>query len=471
MIVPCDKGRLSHRRERNCAFILVGVLIVVMLAAMISVSLLFQMRTEEESTSAGMGSSYAKAAAMAGIRKAIQALSTNSFETIDWRDNPDYFQAQLVFDDGSEQWHFTVFTGSGDLDAPVRHGLSDEAGKLNINRTTEESLNGLPQVEPILSQALLDFIDTDNSPNAEGAEQAYYDTLTRPYKIHNGPLVTVDELLLVRGFTKAVLYGEDANLNFRLDGNEDDGEARFPPDNANGALNPGLRPFLTVSSYEPNVTSNGVARAVIGAAASALPTNGLPGLTIEYIETARRNKETILHPASLLEATKTMKDAEGKDREYTSGVGAEELPAVLDLLSNTNATELFGLINVNTASATVLRTVPGIDESLAEAIVSARAGLPEEFQQTTAWLFSENVVDVEVFREIAPRLTGRGFQYSFRVIGYGITSGQFRMFEVVLDTAKGEPEIVYLRDITRLGLPFPLENPDELAFTGLDNSF
>jgi len=471
MIPAPAKARKRRVWAKPRAFILVGVLIVVMLASMIAISLLFQMRAAEESTSAGMGGARARAAAMAGIRKVIQALSTNNLEVIDWRDNPDQFRAQLVFDEGSERWHFTVFTGSGDLDAPIRHGLSDEAGKLNLNRATEDSLNALPQVEPTLSQALLDFIDEDNVPNPEGAEQAYYDTLTRPYKIHNGPLVTVDELLLVRGFTKSVLFGEDANLNFRLDGNEDDGEARFPPDNANGALNAGLRPFLTVSSYEPNVTSNGLARTVLDNASSALPTNGLPEATLEFIRAARRNKETIGHPAALLEATKTMKDEQGKEREYVSGIGAEELSVALDLLSNTNATELFGLINVNSASATVLQTVPGIDEPLAEAIVSARAGLPQELQETTVWLFSENVVDAELFREIAPRLTGKGYQYSFRVIGYGVNSGQFRMFEVMLDAARGEPEVIYLRDMTRLGLPFPLENPDELAVSGLDDDF
>jgi len=453
----------NARRSKVSAFILVGVLIVVMLASMIAISLMFQMRVEEESASAGMGSDQAWAAAMAGVQKAMLALSTNSVESIDWRDNPDYFRAQAVFDEGSEQWFFSVFTGSGDLDEPIRYGLSDEAGKLNVNHASESALNRLPAVEPILSQALLDFIDADNAPNPEGAEQAYYDTLARPYAIHNGPLKTVDELLLVRGFTKAVLYGEDANQNFRLDGNEDDGEARFPPDNANGALNSGLRPFLTVFSYEPNLTLNGETRAVIDDASSVLPTNGLPDLTVEFIKALRRDQAPVGHPAALLEETRTLKDELGKEREYNSGVGAEELPAVLDLLSDTNAPTLFGKINVNTASATVLQTVPEIDEALAEAIVSARAGLSEEQLQSTAWLFSERVVDAEAFRKVARHLTARGFQYSFRSLGYGVKSGRFRLLEVVVDTADGEPRITYLRDLTRVGLPFSLENPDEMA--------
>lgn len=450
--------------RRSPGFVLLAVMIVILLASMIAISLMFQMGVEEKSTAAGAGAEQAWAAAMAGVRKAMQAASTNNSTPIDWRDNPDYFRAQLVVDDGSEQWRFTVFSGGGDPETPIRHGLTDEAGKLNLNHATEEALGLLPRMEPSLTHALLDFIDADSDPRPEGAEQIYYDGLTRPYRIHNRRLTTVDELLLVRGFTKEMVFGEDANRNFRLDGNEDDGELRFPPDNGNGALNPGLRPFLTVSSYEPNVSMAGELRVDINDAGASLPTNGLPESVAGFITALRRNKASLGHPSALLEERRTMPDETGEDREYDAGVGEEELPAVLDLLTNTNALELVGLINVNTASATALQTVAGIDEALAEAIVSARAGLSEESRRTTAWLFTESLVDAEEFRAIAPGLTARGFQFSFRVIGYGANSGRFRALEVIVDTADGTPEITYLRDITRLGLPFPLPDPNELDF-------
>jgi hypothetical protein len=447
------------------AFVLIGTLIVIMLASMIAISLMFQMRVEEKSTAAGIGSEQAWAAAMGGVRKAMRAVATNGLAGINLRDDPGFFRSQLVFDDGSEQWRFSVYSTSDDLEAPVLHGLSDEAGKLNVNHVTEAALERFPGLEPLLSHALLDFIDKDGEPHPEGAEQAYYDTLTLPYQIHNGPLATVDELLLVRGFTKAVLYGEDANLNRLLDANEDDGDLRFPPDDEDGALNPGLYPFLTVSSYEPNRTLDGRPRVSINDASASLPTNGLPEGVLTFVAALRRNKTPLAHPAALLEGSRTMPDESGRDTEYLAGVGEEELPAVLDLLSSTNATELFGLINVNTASATVLQTVPGIDESLAEALVSARSSVSEEDRRTTAWPFTESLVDAEEFKEIAPFLTARGFQYHFRVVGYGVVSRQHRILEVIIDAADGTPKTIYLRDVTRLGLPFPLDNPDE---TGLE---
>lgn len=456
----CLKPSLARRRR---AFVLIGALIVVMLASMIAVSLMFQMRVEEKSTAAGIGSEQAWAAAMGGVRKAMRAVATNGPAGIDWRDDPGYFRAQLVYDDGSEQWRFSVYSTSDDLESPVLYGLSDEAGKLNVNHATESALERFPGMEPLLSHALLDFIDKDGEPHPEGAEQAYYDTLTLPYRIHNGPLATVDELLLVRGFTKAALYGEDANMNRLLDANEDDGQPRFPPDDENGALNPGLYPFLTVSSYEPNRTLDGQPRVSINDASTSLPTNGLPESVKTFIAALRRNETPFSHPAALLEESRMMPDENGRDTEYIAGVGEEELPAVLDLLSSTNATELFGLINVNTASATVLQTVQGIDESLADAIVSARSSVSEEGRRTTAWLFTESLVEADEFKEIAPFLTARGFQYHFRVVGYGAVSGQHRILEVIIDTANGTPKTIYLRDVTRLGLAFPLDNPDEMG--------
>lgn len=456
----CWKIPVVRRRR---AFVLLGVLIVVMLASMIAVSLMFQMRVEEVSTSAGIGSEQAWAAAMAGVRKAMRAVGTNGPAGIDWSDDPEFFRAQLVYDGGSEQWRFSVYSASDDLEAPVRYGLSDEAGKLNVNHATEAALERFPGMETLLSHALLDFIDKDGEPHPEGAEQAYYDTLTLPYRIHNGPLATVDELLLVRGFTKAVLYGEDANMNRRLDANEDDGELRFPPDDEDGALNPGLHPFLTVSSYEPNLTLDGQPRVSINDANAGLPTNGLPESVKTFIAATRRNQVSLGHPSALLEESRRMSDESGQETEYLAGVGEEELPGVLDLLSSTNATELFGLINVNTASATVLQTVPGVDESLAEAIVSARSSVSEESRGTTAWLFTESLVEAEEFKEIAPFLTARGFQYHFRVVGYGSVSGQHKILEVIVDVATGAPKTIYLRDVTRLGLAFPLDNPDQMG--------
>ena len=275
---PAAAALPSGRSGARSGFILVAVLIVVMLASMVVVSLLFRLRAEQAATAAGAGGEQAWAAAMSGVHEAMRLVGSAVAGSSDWQDNPTILREQLVIDDGADHWYFTVF-GQGDGEEnEVRFGLTDESSKLNINFATEEMLEKLPKMTPYLAQGLLDFLDEDNSPRPEGAEQEYYDALPTPYGVFNGPLSTLDELLLVRGFTPALLYGEDANWNYLLDANEDDGDTLFPPDNKDGKLDCGLRQYLTVSSYELNVDNSGAPRIDLnGTNDLAVATNQISG--------------------------------------------------------------------------------------------------------------------------------------------------------------------------------------------------
>lgn len=56
--------------------------------------------------------------------------------------------------------------------------------------------------------ALIDWIDEDDRESDLGAEDSYYQSLNKSYSCRNGPIQYVEELLLVRGVTPALLYGE-----------------------------------------------------------------------------------------------------------------------------------------------------------------------------------------------------------------------------------------------------------------------
>jgi hypothetical protein len=176
----------------------------------------------------------------------------------------------------------------------------------------------------------------------------------------------------------------------------------------------------------------------------------------------RTNKIKIKHSAELLEAKTKLPN----DKEIASGVGKAELPTILDKFSGTLDYHLQGLINANTASAAVLQTIPGIDEALAQSIVSTRKGLRAEQRKTAAWLYEEALIDADKFKQVAPLLTTRSRQFSFQVIGYGVPSGRYRVLEAIIDVAGSEPAVTYLRDITRLGLPFQIQpEPNETLTT------
>jgi general secretion pathway protein K len=57
--------------------------------------------------------------------------------------------------------------------------------------------------------AIIDWIDADDNESDYGAENSYYQSLEQPYACRNQPLQYIEELLLIRGVTPALLFGSD----------------------------------------------------------------------------------------------------------------------------------------------------------------------------------------------------------------------------------------------------------------------
>ena len=443
--------RSTTRETLAPAFILVGVLVLVMLLSMVVVSLLFRFKAADTAASASVGTEQAWAAAMSGVEEALRVAADALPGTTDWQQNPGAFRDRLVFEDGADRWFFTVFSpGDGESLDEIRFGLTDEAGKLNVNALGDATLEKLPRITPALAAALHDFTDEDSTPLPEGAEQDYYSGLARPYTIRNGPLASLDELLLVRGFTPALLHGSAA----RAATGDDAEQSRSVR---------GLSQFLTIASYDPDTASDGTYRVNFNSPDAVFPETELPPALTNFLAALRTDDVTLSHAADLLEAKLPVKDGKGLEIEITSGVGKAELANVLELFTTSAELQTAGLINVNTASLAVLATLPGVDDALAESIVSARRSISPERRTSIAWLYSEGVVDAAKFKALAPLLTARSFQFTCQVIGYGLPSGRYRVLEVGLDVAAGARRVTYLRDVTRRGLPFPLSGEPETA--------
>jgi len=96
----------------------------------------------------------------------------------------------------------------------VSYRITDEGARLNLNRATREVLDRLLQdagVEKTERDVIVDSIQDWRDPNEEhrlnGAESDYYLGLPVPYRSKNADFDSVDELLQVRGVTRALLYG------------------------------------------------------------------------------------------------------------------------------------------------------------------------------------------------------------------------------------------------------------------------
>ncbi len=106
--------------------------------------------------------------------------------------------------------------GDGTLTAQ----LEDERGKLNLNDLATSSGNDgdqkkkigrvkrlfeLLQISPNLVDALVDWLDQDEIPQPAGAESLYYQSQKPPYRSANGPLPSLVDLRLVKGFTPEIV--------------------------------------------------------------------------------------------------------------------------------------------------------------------------------------------------------------------------------------------------------------------------
>ena len=88
---------------------------------------------------------------------------------------------------------------------PLQKSLWDSF--LRLLNPPDESLDSLGMNEDILSclKDFLDLGDDDAVTGINGAENDYYESLDPPYKAVNGPLRSLDELVLVKGITQEMV--------------------------------------------------------------------------------------------------------------------------------------------------------------------------------------------------------------------------------------------------------------------------
>ncbi|MBM3847096.1 MAG: hypothetical protein FJ405_12535 [Verrucomicrobia bacterium] len=467
ILSPSGHSKMAGPTRPRSGFVLLAVLVVILMGSMVALSLMFRLRADETASMAGSSSEQAWAAAMVGVREAIRVAQRTAPGELGWQDDPKTFRDRWVSDDGTDRWYFSVYSPplEGELQE-LRYGLTDEASKLNVNASHTADLTQIQNLTPALVASIRDFIDPDVSTRPDGAEQEYYDTLPVPYVVRNGPLNSIDELLLVRGFTPSLLYGEDRNMNLRLDANENDGVQSAPLDNADGRLSLGLRSVLTVHSYDNDLDSEGGLKTVINDSFSGFPSVELPAAVTNFITLLRTNRLRVNHAAELLQARAQIKDEKGGTVDVDSGIGGDEIAVVLERFTATRTNRMEGLINANTAPSSVLATVPGIDPPLADAIVSGRKAISPERRTNLAWMFQEGVMTAEQFRAIVPHLCARSLQYHFYSVGFSVPSGRFRVLEVTIDLGSPSPSILYLRDITRMGPPFRFDSAQQKEAIG-----
>jgi len=104
-----------------------------------------------------------------------------------------------------------------------RFGLVDESSKINLNSlpffdswtpgSARQILMALPNMTEEIADSILDWVDEDDEEREYGTESSFYSSLSPAYAPKNGPLDSLDELLLVKGVTPELLFSLDTNRN------------------------------------------------------------------------------------------------------------------------------------------------------------------------------------------------------------------------------------------------------------------
>ncbi len=522
--------------------ILPVVLLILVLLGLLVAMFSFRVNADLATTRAVELRMQTRLAAEAGVERVKLLLRESRLDMDRWYHNPEELH-RIIFwvEDGDETvwgtndefeeelaaYRFSILADDpSDDEDLIRIGITDESSKLNLNtasagqllKLVRRALGDDVERDPRdIVDAILDWRDADTAPRGKDPETEglYYQRLPKPYRVKNGPFDSVEELLLVKGVTGPLLYGEDFDRNGLLTPNEDDGDLTFPPDNEDGMLNLGLFPYLTVLSSERNVSNDnrprvyllGDADLVEAELTAAFPDE--PAL-VEFIVRATRpgggnqggantgnadgaggpsdesnqgNEGASTNdpnadetgsgggesngagesPRSMASPASLLRDALVDGQTERSIVTLAHLPVLMDRTTVVKDTqqEISGLININTATKPVLETIDGLTTDQIDAILELRQRLGAETKATTAWLLTEEVVDLDTFERVSSAITARGQQFTIESLGYGDHIGMVTRLHVVIDMVGPIAETIYYRDITYLGGHYPIREEDK----------
>jgi len=219
-------------RSNQQGLALLIVLLMIVLLTTIVVSFAYQMQVEAALVENESDTLYAYLAAKSAVADGMGILTN---DLIDPANEPGY-------DGLDEEWYMLTHPQdspvpgfaqaipvAGDEARPAETMLviEDEWGKFPLNAIVDPidptlvnenmvtmliNLFDQLQVDENPAEAIVDWLDGDDEPRGGlGAEASYYESLEVPFTIKNGPMDSIEELLMIRGITPEVYFGDPEN--------------------------------------------------------------------------------------------------------------------------------------------------------------------------------------------------------------------------------------------------------------------
>lgn len=384
--------------------VLVAVMWVIVLLAAIAAVIAASSRIESRMCLAEAEQTRAKWAMRAGIEKAIAILTDDDKATDALTD---------IWADNAEELQDIQLDG-----CTLTITITDESGKLNLNTATVEQLLTLDGMTEEIADAIIDWRDSDDTEQTNGAEAGYYLNLKHPYVIRNGNFKTVRELLQVKGVTSTLFYG-------------------------NGTSAAGWKDLLTVYSYENNNDSEGNRRININSASQNRLQRDL-GLRPAHARWIVRNRSRSFSSIGDLLSDNASRQARANinDANDAEPLDIQTFVSISDKIRTSNATTLTGRINVNTASRDVLTALFEGDSELADMVIAARGGFSAGFESPGA-IIQSGAMSVAQFKQFANNMAVRSNVFSIECVVTSTRTGAKYRCQAVVDRGQDGSPILY----------------------------
>jgi DNA uptake protein ComE-like DNA-binding protein len=311
--------------------------------------------------------------------------------------------------------------------ASFRLQIVDAASFVNLNTATQEQLQRMPFTQEQID-SLLDWREAGNTPRLEGGKDEYYNNLPRPYNTALRRFNSFDELFAVKGFTPRALYEPQTDVVSTATLQQGQTEDQ-----------PALDALSTVDSYSPQSNADGQTKVNVnanGTTAQTLIQRGLPAAIAAQIFQLR--------PFTRI-----------GDVLALAGANRQAQQIILDELTISAAARVEGKINLNTATESVMNTVPNLPSDVVETILS---------RQQQGFTRLSDLLDVpgmsgQTLTGSVDAFTVQSNAFLIRVEG---TAGSSRAYFEVLVTFENDlPRITRVETPPFLNMPERWNWPDE----------
>ena len=415
-----------RRRQRGVVLVIALAILAGLVALVASVVASQQIALRAEANR--VDAARARTAAEAGVQRAIASLADTIQDAGVASSATPTGTAQGQAQTQTDEWYtlgnkgaerFVVGGGS------FRFEIVDAAGLVNLNTAPEAQLDLLPLRTEQVS-AILDWRETSAvSTRVDGAKDAYYNALTKPYAAALRPFDSVAELLDVRYFTPADIWQVTDNAT----------SAQTLPALEDGRP-PVLADLLTVDSASALKAPGGAALVNVSNQSKQSVIQALTGVGVSP-QTAQQVADATQNQGG---NSPTFADL-GAVLQRVPGASTTDLGLILDNVGTSAATTAKGLINLNTASEAVLMSLPNMTQDLAQGIVGYQS---TGFTKLSDLLSVSGFTSATTLQNFAKYLTVRSSVFLVHVVGEH--NGARVALEAVVDTTSGTPRLIKMHD-------------------------